>query len=244
MDFSGYTPFPDKEMGGLANYDDPTQIPMGLATVCRNMRFRKRSPRTRDGYSHTMTYSIEPGVENVPAFDMTGVEALDVLVNNPQQIVVALTSEGTLLQEKPTGSGAMTPLQLPIPLPDLPVPGISMQTAKAYNRVYMAFSDLANALAPPMVLDGPTDVVSPISQNPIGAIWTPGRYYLVGDVVRTSANPNRWFRCFDPGTAGNVEPTWPTLDGYIGPEEFVDPSINTQQKHNAAQHPRPHAIIS
>jgi hypothetical protein len=217
MNFDGYIPFPDKELGGLANYDDATQIPMGLATVCRNMRFRKRSPRTRDGYQHTMSYAIgeDPLIPNLPAFDITGVDALDVLVNNPQQVVVALTSQGTLLQESPAGSGAMTPVPLPIPLPSLAVPGISMQTAKAYNRIHMAFSDLMNALAPPMVLDGPTGVVSPISQNPIGAIWTPGRYYLPGDVVRTSQNPNRWFRCIVAGTAGNVEPTWPVLDGYL-----------------------------
>ena len=221
MDFSGYLPFPDKELGGLANYDDATQIPMGLATVCRNMRFRKRSPRTRDGYLHTMSYESGGG----SLVDMTGVEALDVLVNNPQQVVVALTSAGALLQETPTGSGAMVPLPLPIPLPSLAVPGISMQTAKAYNRIHMAFSNLMSALAPPMVLDGPTGVVSPISQNPIGAIWTPGRYALPGDVVRTSANPNRWFRCILAGTMGNVEPTWPVLDGYLSPSSAASANV-------------------
>jgi hypothetical protein len=227
MDFSGYTPFPDKELGGLANYDDATQIPLGLAVVCRNMRFRKRSPRTRDGYLHTMSYAIgvDPLIPNLPPFDMTGVDALDVLVNNPQQVVAALTSQGTLLQESPAGSGAMVPLPLPIPLPVLPVPGISMQTAKAYNRIHMAFSNLMSAFSPPMVLDGPTGVVSPISQNPIGAIWTPGRYALVGDVVRTSQNPSRWFRCIVPGTQGNVEPTWPVLDGYLSASASAETSI-------------------
>lgn len=214
MEFTGYTPYPDKELGGAANYDDATQIPMGLACIVRNMRFRRRSPRTRDGYLHTMLYQTGVGVPDIPAFDMTGVEAIDVLVNNPQQIVVASTSQGALLQETPTGGGVMAPLTPPIPLP---AANVSMQTAKAYNRIYCAFSDLMNALAPPMVVDGPSGVVSPVSQNPIGAIWTPGRYALVGDVVRTSQNPNRWFRCIIPGTAGNVEPAWPTLDGYLLP---------------------------
>jgi hypothetical protein len=213
MDFAGYTPFIDKELGGGADYDNPTMIPMGLATVCGNMRFRRRSVRTRDGYSHTMSYEIEPSTPSVPPFDMTGVEALDVLVNNPQQLVIAFDTNGDLLQESPVGSGTMIPLSPPIPLPT----GASMQTAKAYNRIYMAFSNLMNALGPPQVLDGPTGVVAPVSQNPIGAIWTPGRYYLVGDVVRTSQNPSRWFRCIIPGTAGNIEPTWPTLDGYLVP---------------------------
>ena len=291
MDFAGYTPFPDKELGGLANYDDPTQIPQGLATVCQNARFRKRSPRTRDGYLHTMSYALpEPPATTIlsvyvpyfslklgsqiiaslastagftvgativvagssnPAFDgtwtitgvgptaitwtiatdlidatgtggtvtqiptatvdMTGVEALDVLVNQPQQRVIASASSGALLEETPVGSGTLVALSTPFSLPM----GVSMQTAKAYNRIYMAFSDLMNALAPPMVLDGPTNVVAPVSQNPIGAIWTPGRSYLIGDVVRTSANPNRWFRCILAGQAGGTEPTWPTLDGYL-----------------------------
>src|SRR5580704_13124660 len=185
MDFAGYTPFPDKELGGGADYDNATMIPMGRATICRNMRFRRRSVRVRDGYSHTMSYEIEPSTPSVPPFDMTGVEALDVLVNNPQQLVIAFDTNGDLLQETPVGSGTMVPLTPPIPLPS----GGSMQTAKAYNRIYMAFSNLLSALGPPQVIDGPTGVVSPVSQNPIGAIWTPGTYYLPGDVVRTSQNP-------------------------------------------------------
>ena len=196
---------------------------MGLAVLCRNMRFRRRSVRTRDGYSHTMSYTIDPTTPSVPPFDMTGVEALDVLVNNPGQIVIASDSNGDLLQETPTGSGVMSPLAVPIPLPA----GISMQTAKAYNRIYMAFSNLLSALSPPMVLDGPTDVVTPVSQNPIGGIWTPGRNYLVGDVVRTSQNANRWFRCIVAGLAGNTEPTWPILDGYLVNEPLSQAILGT-----------------
>lgn len=244
MDFSGYEPFPDKELGGGADYDAPVNIPMGLAVVCRNMRFRRRSVRTRDGYQHTMSYEIEPSTPAVSPFDITGVEALDVLVNNPQQAIVALTSQGTLLQEVPSGGGNMDVVPLPIPLPNYAVPGISMQTAKAYNRIYMAFSDLANALAPPMAFDGPTDLVSPISQNPIGGIWTTGRYYLVGDVVRTSQNPNRWFLCIVPGTAGNVEPTWPVLDGYIMPGPSVATIQNAEGYAGVNPSPPPRVIAS
>lgn len=308
MDFSGYIPFLDKELGGGADYDDPTMIPMGLAVTCRNMRFRKRSVRTRDGYLHTMSYSAAAA----SAFDFTGVEALDVLVNNPRQVVLASLNQGTitnlsitsvtwsssaspiyldnlaqatvtgvvavqvgqtitvagcsnsffngtftvtnvigqiifwfipgtgtqngtggtltaiaatLLQESPVGSGTMVPVTTPIAIPT----GASMQTAKAYNRIYMAFSDLLNALTPPMVFDGPTGIVAPVSQNPVGAIWTPGRYYLVGDVVRTSQNPNRWFRCIVAGQAGNVEPTWPVLDGYFLPGASPTTSIISVQ---------------
>jgi hypothetical protein len=302
MDFAGYTPFPDKELGGLANYDDESQIPQGLATVVRNTRFRKRSPRTRDGYLHTMSYvppaiAAETTIQSVKtvfslqhlqlsaialvgssqgftvgsqitvagcsnpifdgtwtltgvspnsllwnigangtgtggtatqtavgAVDMTGVEALDVLVNNPQQRVIASDSNGDLLEESPVGSGELAPLSTPFTLPI----GVSMQTSKAYNRIYCAFSNLMNALAPPMVLDGPTNVVAPVSQNPIGAIWTPGRNYLPGDVVRTSANPNRWFSCVLGGLAGAIEPTWPTLDGYMAPQTLSVQIINIE----------------
>lgn len=211
MDFGGFTPFPEKELGGLANYDDQTIIPMGLAVVCRNMRFRRRSVITRDGFLHTMSYTVDESDPDVPPFDFTGIEALDVLVNNPQQVVLALSNRPALLRETPTGSGTLSPITTAFPLPS----GVSMQTAKAYNRIYMAFSDLVDVLSPPEVLDGPTGVLGPISQSPIGAIWTPGRYYLAGDVVRTSQNANRWFRCIVQGQAGNTEPTWPTLDGYL-----------------------------
>src|ERR1700691_1112904 len=163
MEFAGYTPFIDKELGGGADYDDPTQIPMGLGGVCRNMRFRRKSVRNRDGYEHTMAYTINPTVPDIPPFDMTGVEALDVLVNNPQQLVVAFDTNADLLQETPVGSGTMVPLTVPIPLPT----GASMQTAKAYNRIYMAFSNLANALSPPLALDGPAGGGAAVSQNPL-----------------------------------------------------------------------------
>lgn len=219
MDFSNHIPFPDKRLGGCADYDNESQIPMGLAVVCRNMRFRKESVRCRDGYLHTMSWT--GGVATLQ--DCTGVEATDVLVNNPHQLVVASDSNGTLLQESPVGSGTLVPLVLPAPLPTA---NVSMQTAKAYNRIYMAFSDLVSALAGPLVIDGPTGAVTAISQNPIGALWAPGRSYIPGDVVRTSQNANRWFQCTNPGIAGPIEPSWPTLDGYFSSSEVGVVSFN------------------
>lgn len=205
MDFSSYIPFPDKRLGGSADYDAPVQIPMGLATICRNMRFRKESVRTRDGYLHTMSYADQNSAALV---DVTGLEATDILVNNPGQLVVVLLSDGTLLQELPVGSGTLVQLGTPFSIPS----GASMQTAKAYNRIYAAFSDLQTALCNPQVVDGPSQQVRPVSQNPVGAPWQP-ILYGVGDLVKSP--DGRWWRCTVPGQATSVPPPWPTLNGYF-----------------------------
>lgn len=203
-------PFPIRRFGGSADYDDPTKIPPGLATVARNVRFRKSSVRTRDGSVHTMTGTLtNPG-------DVTGFDVLKVLVpgQSSQQVGVVMTDQGVLLRESPAGSGILQSIATPFILPG----GASMQTAQAFNQIHMAISDLQNPLLPPMALDGRTGVVRPVSQNIVGGLWRGDLLYSVGDLVRSP--DGRWWRCLVP-TSPNINsttpPQWPGLNGqFIG----------------------------
>lgn len=168
----------------------------------KNNRFRAESAATRFGRSHSMVAS---GLAAV-----TGLDCLNVLIDNPQQVSVIFTDAGQLLRETPTGSGTMVPVATPLPLPMLAY----MQDALADNMIYMAISDLSQGLLPPMVLNGPTGVVSVAGQNPVGALWQPNVWYQVGDLVRSP--DGRWWRCTTAGTqlSGELPPSWPALNGY------------------------------
>ena len=151
------------------------------------------------------------------AADVTGLESLNVLGNYASQIpLVWLTSGGSgstgiLLEESPAGSGTLTPVTTPVPLPQ----GGHLNLALAYNRAYMTDTDYTSGLAIPLVLDGPSGNLTPISQNAPGALWQPNWNYFEGDLVRTSVNPLRWFLATNTGVSGATEPVWPTLDGYF-----------------------------
>lgn len=203
MNSDGLTPFPIKRFGGSADWDDPSQIPLGLAVVCKNCRFKVEGVGTRFGSAHTMQF---PGVG-----DVTGLEVLQVLGTAAQQIPLIFSDTGVLLRETPPGSGTLVPVNPPFLLPA----SASMQTSKAYNSIYAAFSDLETPLTPPVVLNGVTGAANPVSQNPIGSLWTPGQFAQIGDLVRSSIDPTRWFRCTSPGIMSSTEPTWPIEYGHF-----------------------------
>lgn len=149
-----------------------------------------------------MTYAGVGGV--------TGLDVLNVLANNPQQIPILFTDTGLLLQENPPGSGTLVPVNPPLVLPSLSY----MQDALAFNRMYMAIGDGQVGTTPPIVLDGPSGVTSIVGQNPIGALWAENTLYQVADLVRSS--DGRWWRCFVAASTVSsvVPPQWPAFDGY------------------------------
>jgi hypothetical protein len=196
---------PVGRIGGQIDYQGATRVINGGATKAQNIRFLLDTAGTRFGTAVTMS-NPETGD------DVTGVDCLTVLGQlNPGEVPVVFDSAGNLWQESPSGSGTLVPLTPPVTLPA----AAYMGSTKGQNNLYACFrkGNVGKGLA--LLYNGPGQTLSPISQNPIAAIWIPGRNYLVGDVVRTSQNPSRWFRCIVPGAAGNSEPVWPTLDGYL-----------------------------
>jgi hypothetical protein len=189
--------------GGSVDWDDETRIPNGVAVKSLNSRFRAESPGTRYGRRHTMTYPSSGGV--------TGLDVLNVLIDNPQQIPILFTDTGLLLRESPPGTKTLVPVNPPLVLPT----NAYMQDTLAFNRIYMAMSDGQTGLIPPIVLDGPSGITSIAGQNPTGALWAQNTLYQVGDLVR--APDGRWWRCTSAASSltSATPPQWPLLNGYF-----------------------------
>jgi len=259
VNLNGLTPARTLRFGGQVDWDDPVQIPNGLAILCQNMQFLAESVKTRWGLR---------AAASLPSLDAdpTGVDVLTVLgnptppgnqqasggssrlnpqlsrpvrgiipVTNPQagdwqpipgksQVAVVFTSTGELLLELPAGSGTLVPVNNTriaasiIQLLATFTNTVVMQTSKAYNRIYMAFTDLKAAIGPVLALDAATGYVCPVPQNPVAAAWQPNTLYFQGDIVTPTANPNVWFRRTQTGLSGANEPGWPgTLTGFFEP---------------------------
>lgn len=134
------------------------------------------------------------------------------------QVGIVFSDAGALFIELPAGTGNLFPLTSPrmaaALLAVLPTNSV-MQTAKAYNRIYQAFTDLVTSTGPVLALDAATGCESPVGQNPIGAAWTADTFYQQGDIVTPSDDPSTWFRRLNTGYSGSIEPLWPTDLGFF-----------------------------
>lgn len=205
MNLDDFKPMPVARWGGAVDYQDPTKVIPGCALVAQNVRFLMDEVLTRFGTVDTMK-SLQPYAE------VTGIDVLNVLgVINPGQVPVVFADDGSLLQEFPPGSGILTPLTPPVPMPI----DARMGTSQAFNNLYMAFSDGVKGLIPPLVLNGRSKLLGPVGQNVIGALWNSSVTYQVGDLVRTL--DARWWRCTASaaGPGSSTGPQWPQFNGFF-----------------------------
>src|SRR5258708_16337176 len=92
-----------------------------------------------------------------------------------------------------------------------------MQAAAAYNRGYLAFSDLKNCpLANAAVYDLQSNALDPYGVRSCGDRWEARLAYKVGEVITPStgtAGNGHTYRCTTAGTSQNPgPPTFPTGD--------------------------------
>src|SRR5579872_611260 len=210
--FDEFKPIPAPRFAGVVDYQqgpngqqDATKVIPGCAIIAQNKRFEEDIVATRYGNRTTMSRNAS-GVA-------TGLDVLEVIGEvNPGQIPVVFDDQGNLLKESPAGSKNLVPLTTPFALPA----GARMQSTQRANRLHMAFSDGQKGLVPPLVLDGRTGQLNPLSRNTIGALWQKDVFYLVGDLVRSG--DGRWWRCKVPATGLSVAqgPIWP-----LGYGQFV-----------------------
>lgn len=203
MDFATLKSHRITRFGGLCDFDDPTQIPNGLAIICQSMRFSPEGVGVRFGTQTTIQG------EDTTSGDAVGFSVLNTLGANPQQVGLVYGEAGKLYREDPPGSGTLVPVVVPFVLPS----GTVMQDALANNQAYLAFSDLSNPAVPPIFYDGRTGDVAPIGQTPIGGLWNPGTYYVIGDLFRSA--DARWWRCLSSSgqAAGASPPALPSQNG-------------------------------
>ena len=72
VNLEGLVPVRTLRMGGQVDWDDPIQIPNGLAIVCQNMQFLAESVKVRWGMRNAM-------VQGGYMADASGVDVLTVL---------------------------------------------------------------------------------------------------------------------------------------------------------------------
>lgn len=205
MNFDNLKPYRITRFGGQCDWDDPSQIPAGLAIAAQNCRFSPEGVGTRFGTKTTMLGT------DLSSGEPVGFDVLNTLGKTPKQIALVYGEAGKLYLESPPGSGTLVPVVVPVLLQS----GLVMQDALANNQMYMAFSDLNSSTIPPIYYDGRTNNIDTIGQNPLGALWKPGSYYKAGDTFRSV--DGRWWRNTNgsPGAATTNVPPVPQENGFF-----------------------------
>ena len=227
-------PVPFPRFLGQIDLDDPTNVPVGAAAVCRNTDF------TRDtgGATHADTRAGNNlaiqlvGTNGQPSQDpATGgifFRYSPVLPTDPAlfpptgrfEMPILFEGGGCLQRENPVGSGRCQ--QLPASTLFTPPQNSHMIGAAAGNKVYAAFSDLRKPTAsgalidPRAVATGAANAVSPIGMKPVGWYWQPNTAVLAGEICCPSApvtGNGHTYQAQNAGTTGANQPVWPLTEG-------------------------------
>jgi hypothetical protein len=219
LNYDGFTPYPLDRFSSLVEMDDPTNLPTGVLAAARNVEFRLTRVRTRSGLQNKYGFVLTDGGA------VTGLASLKLSGNPDIQIPIAFSALGDLYMESPVGSGKVVRVSSPqVALPE----AASMQAAAAYQKGFLAFGDLKNALAEPAVLNLKTGILDPLSMLPVGNPWAADTEYEVGEVVTPSApvgGNGHCYRCTVAGTSGPAQPVFPLTEGL----NVVDNTVTWQE---------------
>jgi len=238
LNFEGSTPQAVPRFGSLVEWDNPTQLPLGLAQVGRNLRYQAESVACR--------YGLSTRLRLAPDNPVTGLGAIRYLApdNTNQEIIKILAytqNDGNLWAFNPFLQGSQQQLTGPVFLAqaNLPQPtGANPVIVQAANFGLASFTDLVVGTAQGLIYDPQQGTVDPISDLPFGAAWQPGIRVRVGQVVSPSQfknfgiidAPGTWvplqtgylYQCIQSGItaaddpAHDTQPVWPTsIDGQV-----------------------------
>lgn len=200
-------------MLGFLDADDPTNIPVGLSALARNVSFDLTSVRTRDGIQTTMQ-----GINKSPVTGLIGgLYTPQTAEETFFQLPVIFDMDGALQYEKPVGSGRMQEFDYGIFTPPANSHMIAVQT---YDKIFAAFSNLSTPTSGMCVIDPLTKNVWGYGMKPVGWTWIAETPVLVGEIATPTVQGGNGhtYRCVAEGTTGVDEPVWPTIYG----EEFGD----------------------
>lgn len=213
------TPVPIGRMLGQVDQDDPTNLPVGCAAVCKNVDFTRDatgaglSAATRAGNCQIAKGVASPGTglwdfQYEPEFN-----------GDPFfQQLLRFSLSGTLERESPSGKGRMT--AVPAGMFALPA-NVHKIDAQAANLVFSTFSNLKVPFAGASCYNPKTLTMDPLGMKPYGFNWQPATYVYAGEVVTPStsnsglqgnghtyqAQNNGWTSLTAPG-----EPDWPLAE--------------------------------
>jgi hypothetical protein len=229
---------------GQVDQDDPTNLPIGLAALCRNRDFTRDAggptcANTRAGYNTAIQCldNIAP-VTGAIGFVYSPVSAADTLLT-PNGSYVARCQRPLAFQptqgsqyESPLGTGRM----VKFPQTNFTEPqtsgGVMPHTiqASAGNQVFSAYSDLTQPVSGLSTMDPKALTLNPYGMKPFGWNWAPNTPILKGEVCTPSAPLNgngHTYQAQNSGvTAAAPEPVWPlTESGTVvdnpGPKQVV-----------------------
>lgn len=215
-------------MLGQVDQDDPTNLPLGCASTCRNTDFTRDSTgsslsaTTRAGNCLTAQGLPSPGT-GLWDFQYEPNSATDLFF----QQLIRFSMTGTLEREYPSGTGRMIPV--PAGMFALPANSHKIDTQTAN----VVFSSYSSALFNPTPLKTPSAGCScynpktlnmdPLGMKPFGFYWAPMTYVYAGEVVCPSIQNSgqqgngHTYQAQNSGwTSLTTEPVWPLVEGSKG----------------------------
>lgn len=201
-------------MLGQVDQDDPTNLPVGCAAVCRNTDFTRDAsgivPWTRAGNCMIMRGEKSPGT-GLWDFQYEPEAADDPFFQMP----LLFHLNGVLEREYPVGTGRM--VAVPDGLFTLPENSHKID-CQAGNKVFSAYSDLKQPTAGLSGFDPKTLDVDPMGMKPYGWRWLPKTLVYAGEVAtpsNSSAGPfgnGHTYQAQNTATTGANEPAWPLTE--------------------------------
>ena len=234
MIFAGAKPIKIPRYGSKCLWDDPTQLPLGLAQIARNVRYTAQSVASRYGHSTRIQISqgdaitavgllrylaAQPGTLNLSAVETVLLMAYDAAGGNIYTVAPFIQNTLTTLTNAAffTATG-FTQAQFQ---------GLNPVFSQGFNMGFVAMGDLLLPRQQPLVYVPILASLYPCSDLPFGAPWNPNTNYRVGQVVSPSqfqtfgqpGGQGTWveiqtgflFQCVQAGTSGaaNAQPAWP-----------------------------------
>lgn len=188
---------------------------MGCAALARNIRFNLTEAQTRWG--------IQTAIQGINQSPITGLLGCaytpETAVEAYFQSILLFDAKGALQIEDPTGTGRTRQIADTL---FTPPQNAHMLATQAYNRAWMAFSDLKTPKSFCAAYDLKSGELYPYGMKPVGFGWYAGAEVAVGECCTPSTLVNgvtvatgngHLYRCIQAGTLGANQPVWPTTDG-------------------------------
>lgn len=237
MIFAGAKPIVIPRYGSKCQWDDSTQMPLGLAQIARNVRYTAQSVATRFGHSTRIKISegdaitavgmlrylaAQPGTLNLSAVETVLLMAYDAANGNIYSVAPFIQATlATLTNDEFYANTGFSPMT-----------GLNPVIKQGFNMGFVAMGDLLLPKGSPLVYLPITASLYPASDIPFGAPWTPATAYRVGQVVSPSSfqtfgqpgGQGTWveeqtgflYQCIQAGTSAadnpshDSQPAWPT----------------------------------
>ena len=200
---------------GLVDSDDPTNLPVGLASLCNDFDFTRESGgptccTTRAG-KNTAIQCLDAEAP------VTGLLGFVYEPENPGdpffQLPLAFQPTEGSQYENPVGSGNM----VKFPQTNFTEPqGAHAIQASAGNKVFTAYSDLTQPLSGLSTMDPKAKTLNPFGMKPVGFPWVPNTQCLEFEITcpasPTTGNGHT-YQAQNAGWTGPNQPVWPLTDG-------------------------------